>query len=218
MYIYTIMAKKATKALDVSTEEKIKAAAKKLFTKNGFEATRTRDIAEEAGINLALLNYYFRSKQKLYEVIMRENITLFLGGMLGSIQQMQQLSLEKKIEILIEKYIDMLLANPDLPLFILSVIRTKEFEQNDSNDPLFKAIKQMRSYFMEAILQEMEAGRIKKVHPLHIIANLMGLVVFPFAASAMLQSRMGISKKEFEQLMQERKKMIPIWLKAMFYK
>lgn len=57
------MAKKAvTKTLDVSTEEKIKAAAKKLFTKNGFEATRTRDIAEEAGINLALLNYSISQK------------------------------------------------------------------------------------------------------------------------------------------------------------
>jgi len=211
------MAKKQTKVLDVSTEEKIKSAAKKLFTKNGFEATRTRDIAEEAGINLALLNYYFRSKQKLYEVVMRENIALFLGGILESIQQMKELPLEEKIELIVERYIDMLLVNPDLPMFILSVVRTKEFEQNESNDPLFKSMRQMRTYFMESIQQEIQKERIKKVHPLHIIANLMGLVVFPFATSTMLQSRTVVSKKEFEQLMQERKKMIPVWLKAMFY-
>src|SRR4051812_42533624 len=107
--------------LDVSTEEKIKAAAKKLFTQKGFAATKTRDIAEEAGINLALLNYYFRSKQKLFEIVMRENVILFIGGMIDSIKTNQHLSFEKKLEILIDSYIDTLLANPDLPFFILSV-------------------------------------------------------------------------------------------------
>src|ERR1700748_2737311 len=71
---------KKTTTEEISTEEKIKAAAKKLFTQKGFAATRTRDIAEEAGINLALLNYYFRSKEKLFELIMMENFRQFLQG------------------------------------------------------------------------------------------------------------------------------------------
>ena len=54
---------------DISTEEKIKEAARKIFHKKGYAGTRTRDIAEEAGINLALLNYYYRSKEKLFELI-----------------------------------------------------------------------------------------------------------------------------------------------------
>ena len=57
---------------ELSTEEKIIAAARKLFTQKGFSATKTRDIAEEAGINLALLNYYFRSKQNLFQIIIEE--------------------------------------------------------------------------------------------------------------------------------------------------
>jgi AcrR family transcriptional regulator len=60
--------KKEVKALDTTTEAKIKNAARVVFHKKGFAATRTRDIAEEAGINLALLNYYFRSKEKLFEI------------------------------------------------------------------------------------------------------------------------------------------------------
>ncbi len=60
---------KNMKADKASTEDKIKQAARKLFTKNGFAAVKTRDIAAEAGINLALLNYYFRSKKKLFEII-----------------------------------------------------------------------------------------------------------------------------------------------------
>jgi len=51
---------------DIATEDKLKEAARKLFTQKWFDAVRTRDIAEEAGINLAPLNYYFRSKQKLF--------------------------------------------------------------------------------------------------------------------------------------------------------
>ena len=63
------MAKKIKPEEQISTEEKIKEAARTVFMKKGFSATRTRDIADEAGINLALLNYYFRSKEKLFELV-----------------------------------------------------------------------------------------------------------------------------------------------------
>ena len=56
-----------------STEEKIKEAARRVFTKKGYAATRTRDIAEESGYNLALINYYFRSKEKLFDIVMLEH-------------------------------------------------------------------------------------------------------------------------------------------------
>ena len=58
------MPRPTKKSVDISTEDKIKQAALKLFTKKGYAATRTRDISEAAGINLALLNYYFRSKER----------------------------------------------------------------------------------------------------------------------------------------------------------
>src|SRR3954470_1649970 len=64
-----------------SAEEKIKAAARVVFHQKGFAATRTRDIAQEAGINLALLNYYFRSKQKLFDLIMAETVSAFMQNM-----------------------------------------------------------------------------------------------------------------------------------------
>ena len=66
------MAGKIKKEPNLSTEEKIKAAARKVFMEKGYGASRTRDIAEEAGINLALLNYYFRSKEKLFNEIIQK--------------------------------------------------------------------------------------------------------------------------------------------------
>jgi AcrR family transcriptional regulator len=107
---------------DNSTEEKIKEAAAKVFTQKGFAATRTRDIAEEAGINLALLNYYFRSKEKLFDLVMMESLQKFLLGVREILNDVNS-SLTEKISQLASHYIDLLKVNTDLPLFILSEIR-----------------------------------------------------------------------------------------------
>jgi AcrR family transcriptional regulator len=107
------MAKKVKPAPDLSTEEKIKEAAKKVFTQKGYFATRTRDIAEEAGLNLALLNYYFRSKEKLFEIVMLEKVQKFFGVLLPVLNN-PATTLEEKIESIPDKYIDLILENPDL--------------------------------------------------------------------------------------------------------
>ena len=74
-------AKTDRKIPDSNTETKIKAAARSVFHKKGFAGTRTRDIAKEANLNLALLNYYFKSKQKLFELIMLETLKEFNQAM-----------------------------------------------------------------------------------------------------------------------------------------
>ena len=74
---------------EISTEEKILEAASKVFTEKGFAGTRTRDIAEHAGINLALLNYYFRSKEKLFEQVMKAKCQIIeLSGHALSLEDM----------------------------------------------------------------------------------------------------------------------------------
>src|SRR6202007_2839144 len=90
---------------DPSTEEKIKDAARVIFHRKGYAATRTRDIAEEAGINLALLNYYFRSKEKLFDIIMLESLYEFRQFMQTAFND-EKTSLESKIETMVGKYID----------------------------------------------------------------------------------------------------------------
>src|SRR6478752_6416809 len=116
------MAKKEKPTPDSSTEEKIKEAARVVFMKKGYAATRTRDIAEEAGINLALLNYYFRSKEKLFDIIMLETLQGFLKSISIAFID-EQTTLEEKIERIVSGYIDMLIIEPQVPLFIMSEIR-----------------------------------------------------------------------------------------------
>lgn len=80
----------------IGSEQKIIAAAFQVFQSKGYAATRTRDIAEAAGINLALLNYYFRSKEKLFEIILLQSMADFMGIMTTVIND-EQTTLEKKV-------------------------------------------------------------------------------------------------------------------------
>ncbi|MEO6687147.1 MAG: helix-turn-helix domain-containing protein, partial [Dyadobacter sp.] len=115
---------KGKKDLDLSTEEKIMEAARKVFTEKGYAAARTRDIAEESGINLALLNYYFRSKEKLFELVMLEKVNKLFGTIIPILTD-ETTELEEKLDRIAESYIDLLLVNPDLPIFVLSEIRRR---------------------------------------------------------------------------------------------
>ncbi len=194
-----------------STEEKIKEAARKLFTQKGFAATRTRDIADEAGINLALLNYYFRSKQKLFDIIMMENFRQFIQGISFNFLE-QGISLDQKITRVVTMYIDFLSQNPDLPLFILNELRNNP-EQLAANIDV--EIGSTRTEFFGQLKAAAAAGQIGDLNPFHVMANLVGLTVFPFIGRPILQKVTGVNDKQFNELMQQRKQLIPIWIKSM---
>ncbi|WP_293297410.1 TetR family transcriptional regulator [Pedobacter sp. UBA4863] len=193
---------KETKALDTTTEEKIKEAARNVFTQKGYAATRTRDIAEEAGINLALLNYYFRSKEKLFQQIMVEKLQQLFGVIIPIVNN-DALTLEKKMELLAENYINLLVKNPELPLFILSEIRTNP-------DSLKNKIHIQEFLENSSIIRQFSEKR-PDVEPIHFIASLLGMTLFPFIAKPILFP----NNTNFDALMEERKKLVAVWAKAM---
>ena len=202
---------KSKEVKEESAEEKIKAAAKKLFTQKGFAATRTRDIAEEAGINLALLNYYFRSKQKLYDIILLENFRQFIQGISMNVYD-EKAGIAEKIEKIVVAYIDFLTLNPDLPLFVLN-----ELTGNPSKiaAQINEDVAPMRSHLLQELRDAAKAGRIQPIDPFHFLANLVGLTVFPFVGRPILQRVTGVNDQQFMAFMEERKKLVPIWLKSM---
>lgn len=202
--------KKAEK-LDASTEEKIKEAARTVFHKKGFAATRTRDIAEEAGINLALLNYYFRSKARLFEIIMLETVSVFVQTMALALND-EETTLGEKVERVATSYIDLIEKEPDLPIFMLSEIR------NNPDLLLVKLpIKQaiMGSVFFRQHHEAVTQGKITEPSPIQFLMNLIGLIMFPFIASPMLKRIGDLKEEDFNRLMQERKRLIPVWIEAM---
>lgn len=199
------------KIKDLSTEEKIKAAARKIFTKKGYSATRTRDIADEAGINLALLNYYFRSKEKLFNLVFLENFGEFLEGVRALLND-RTTSLEQKIDALPDLYISKIMDNPDLPLFILNEIRTDPRTLKSrglTRDLLWN------SYFMEQLIQEMAKRKKTGLAAIHQIMNIFSMTIFPFIAAPLIREVTGLGEKEFFAIMEERRRLIPVWIKKL---
>ncbi len=198
---------------DLSTEQKIKEAARTIFHKKGFAATRTRDIAEEAGINLALLNYYFRSKKKLFEIIMMETVSSFMYTMASALND-ENSSLEQKVEFIVSNYIDFVSKEPDIPIFLLNEMRNNVVNLMEKLP--FKPII-LDSVFYKQYQEAVEKGVITEVNPMIFMSNLMSLIIFPFIAKPLLQQIGEADEALYKKMMQDRKKMIPIWIKSMFY-
>lgn len=202
------MAKQKEQITDnkLSTEEKFKEAARIVFTKKGYAATKTRDIAEQAGLNLALLNYYFRSKEKLFEIIMLEKIQQLFSFIAPAVNDTTT-TLEEKIDIISVKYIDMLSASPDLPLFVLSEIR--------NHPERFAKTVQMEAMILRSYLVKQLAERRPDVNPYQFMTGFLGILVFPFVSKPVFQSTGMFSEEAFQKLMEERKALAAKWMKAM---
>lgn len=196
---------------NASTEEKIKEAARRVFLAKGYAATRTRDIAEESGFNLALINYYFRSKEKLFDIIMVEHLQLFVHSVMGILDD-PKTSLEEKLQQVISHYIDMLIANPNLPIFVLNEVNADPMKLIDKI-----GIQKIEHRELAIAKQWKELAAKKKLNtnPIHMLMNAVALTIFPFVGSPIIRNRMGLSMDQFNALMEERKKLIPGWVKAM---
>lgn len=188
--------------VDKTTEAKIKEAACIVFTKKGYYATRTRDIAEEADINLSLLNYYFRSKEKLFQIVMNERMELMFGKLEPIVNDLTS-NLETKLNQLIQVYMGMLQDNPNLPIFIMSEIKN-DHTHCDTKSSLKELIEQ------SVLLRQLREKR-PNINPYHLLLNIMSLCIFPYIAKPIFSATHLLSDSEFQSLMKEREVLIPQW-------
>jgi TetR/AcrR family transcriptional regulator len=188
---------------DQSTEEKIKAAAKKVFMTKGFDGCSVRDIAKEVGSNVALLNYYFRSKEKLFELIFEGAMSDFLQSMIAVFSS--DLTLKEKVEQLIDKEFSFFMEHPELPMFIL-----QSLHQNKTNAP-------MPSQFLEPIAntgifeqfeQAKANGEIRDVSIRNVTMLLMSNVHYPFMSKNLTKQFHGISTEIFEEDLKKHKEIV----------
>lgn len=199
------MVKKSTKNA-VSAESRIKEAAHKVFLAKGFSGTTIRDVAREATTNIALVNYYFRSKQNLFDVVMAEKVQVMLGTIFPILNE-PSTTLDDKVERIVASYIDFLTKNPDMPTFVLNELRKKNFVflPKEKFDRFVR-----QSPFIQQLVQEN-----KNIHPVHFLISLLGMTIFPFVARPLLMHTGLVNEQEFNKMMTERKTLIPAWIKAM---
>jgi len=183
-----------------NTEEKILNAAQTVFIRKGMDGARMQEIANEACINKALLHYYFRTKEKLFNAIFKTVFSQIFPNLMAMVHS--DLPLEEKLGIFIEKYIDMLQKNPFLPTFILK-------EMNRNPDFLASVIKGNGINPKEVVgmfEKEMDAGRIRRMDPRDLLINMLGLSIFPIAAGPLLTIMFFENdKKAYNAFIEQRK-------------
>ncbi|HOP04369.1 MAG TPA: TetR/AcrR family transcriptional regulator [Tenuifilaceae bacterium] len=192
------MGKKST-----STREKILATATELFLKKGVDRVGVREIAAKADINLSLMNYYFKSKEKLLELIF-ENLISEKATVLKNILE-SDISLFDKIKQYTSAYIDMLLDNPLLVSFVLSVLHRNpdKLKGMTSVVNLYNTEK-----FCMHLKAEAEAGNVREVTPEQFYVSMLSLIIFPFAIKDLIVDRNKFKKKEYVEFIRNRKDFI----------
>jgi TetR/AcrR family transcriptional regulator len=183
-----------------STEQKIFEAAHEIFTQKGMDGAKMQEIADLAGINKALLHYYYKTKEKLYETVARAVV----GKAVPVIRQMLEgeQPLEDKIRHFIDFYISLISRNTFIPLFIISEI-------NKHPDRFFESVfpKEMPrpDLFFKQVEAEVAAGRIRPINPKHLIVHVISMCIFPFVGKPMMRLVLGMSPDEMHIFMEERK-------------
>ncbi len=180
---------------DLSTELKIKEAAKRVFMAKGFDGCSTREIAKEAGMNVALVNYYFRSKGQLFQLIFRAALEDFMLSMIDVFST--DLSLESKMRIFIEREYDFLTKHPEMPGFIIG-----EMSRADgcgAGNMYWMKDKIDETGIFRDIQTAQDAGEIRKMDLLSIALILMSNCHFPFLGKPFVQNALHVSDEHYEQ-------------------
>lgn len=194
---------------DNSTEQKIIDAAELVFHEKGFDGARMQEIADKANINKGLLHYYFKSKDALFDAIFKMALKR-MSGNIHSILKME-ITLEEKIDLIIDSYLNLLLRNSSLPRFVITEI-------NKDSDRFIKKylkgeIDNVFNQFIASVKKEIDAGKIKPIDPKHLFMNMISMILFPFVGKPMIQVLIAVDNKEFNKLMMERREHIKGFIK-----
>lgn len=186
--------------LNTETEQKIIISAEKLFYQKGKAGTSMQDIADDAGINRTLLNYYFRSKDQLFEAVFRKALGLIIPSVVELMNS--DISFDAYIPRMIHTIIDNMIANPQIPVFVL-----QELSSNPERMPQF--IKEMG--IDPQLIQNKMKGRAEAEGDFpQFVMNLISLCIFPFAAKPVVLDILYHGDNEaYIAAMQERKVLLP---------
>ncbi len=186
------------------TEMKILQAARQVFLSKGYEGARMQEIADSAGINKALLHYYFRKKENLFVEIIKQA----LGDFFPKITNIwvKDIPFDDRVRQFIVNYISFSLENPDLPRFFINVLYQKP--------ELFVTGIHLKDYVKILNLQEIldneaKSGRIKQVDAYQFIITILSLCIFPAISNPLLRTTFKLSEDKFKEMMEERKEIVP---------
>ena len=188
-----------------STETRILQAAEKEFFEKGYAGARTASIAEAAGVTHAMLHYYFRTKDKLFEQIVAGKINM-LGDIILSAIGDGNLPLEERIRQGVERHFDFIAANRDLPRFIVNEVLSRPNHIEIMKRNALHVVNNLLSSLQGEIDEYTARGLCRKVDARMLLIDIVSLNVFPFMAAPIVYSAIGDSYNNYDEFLAMRKK------------
>jgi len=191
------------KCVTEKSEDKIREAAKRVFLKKGFDGTTSRDIAKEADMNIALTNYYFRSKEKLFLEIFKDVLEEYFQNMLTILNK--DIDIKTKISEIIDNDFEMMKKEPDLIIFIMNEIH----KSPQRLFPDMSIFRQVRETYLKKQLEEGAAnGTLRPMQLENILPLIKCGVEFIFMGKEIHKELFMMTDEDFEKYAEEQKEHI----------
>ena len=191
-----------------STKEKIIHAAKLVFIRKGMDGARMQEIADEAGINKALLHYYFHSKQELFNEVFYGILSNLIPGLISIFKK--EIPFIDKIELIVAQYDSFMLMNPFLPQFVI-----REINRDPEQLSRFMTDQGLDFGRVEEMIKiEAEAGYIRPITFQHLFVSVIGMIVMPYVGRPLFQRKLFNNDSEkYEQFLKERRAVVTMFVR-----
>jgi TetR/AcrR family transcriptional regulator len=188
---------------EIQTENLIKQKAKILFFQKGFLNATTQEIADEAGVNRALIHYYFRSREQLLDLLLHETLKEKKEKVRKVL--ISEIPFREKIANFIDTIVDYGLTYPYLDNFIIS-----ETARSPEKVEIFCSMDRVKSsdLIREQLEEEINNGKIAPISAEHFMINLSALCNYPLLAKAVLQTIHGMTDAAYRKFLLDRKQII----------
>jgi len=211
--------KQSSESRDRDTEQRILDAAHAVFLRRGTAGARMQEIAKEAGVNSALLHYYFRTKERLAQAVFQRAAMQLMPAVIRILGS--DVDLEAKVEQVVDVELQQLQKAPYLPGYVLSELthhpeRVRQLFATMTGVTPTEVGQRVFKVLGAQITARVKAGRMHPIAPEQFAINLLALCVFPFAARPMVMALAGFDQAGFNQFIERRRReLAPFFLRAL---
>lgn len=203
--MFKFVAERIIMSEDLSTEVKIREAAKRVFIAKGFDGCSIREIAKEAGMNVALVNYYFRSKGQLFQLIFRAALEDFMLSM-TEVFGTEGIALEDKMRIFIDREFEFLTRHPELPGFIIMEMSRTDNEPRMNMDWMHDQV--ASTGIFQEVVKAQEEGTMRKIDLCNVALILLSNCHYPYLGKNIVQSVMCVPEEQYDEKLVQHKQLV----------
>lgn len=189
------------------TQNRILQSAESVFYQRGYEGARMQEIADGAGINKALLHYYFRSKDRLFNAVFSAAVGRLVPPVFATLASDEPL--QEKVRAFVDSYFDTVQKYPFLPGFVVH-----EMHRNPGR--FIDIIGTKNLLALERLQRELDEGaargEFRRMDAVQFLLNMLSLSAFPFVAARAMQAITGRTDAEYRRALDERRALVPVWI------